>query len=123
MGWIKVCLFVHNKEKQKKKHIKSQPCCNPNEHPMLFQPQSWKIKKLPASIAKTFKVSISGFLDIHRYAVIELLKFMNIPFTDTLQKNNTHLIHPNQLKESVKNGSKFRMALEWKLFVVKLDWL
>jgi len=90
---------------------------------MLFQPQSWKIKKLPASIAKTFKVSISGFLDIHRYAVIELLKFMNIPFTDTLQKNNTHLIHPNQLKESIRNGSKFKMALEWKLFVVKLDWL
>ena len=116
--WIKVCLLISYKEKQKNKKV-IQPCCTPTEYPKLFQPQIYKLHPIPHK----FKVSISGFTNIERVGVIELLKFMNVPFTDTLQKNNTHLIYPNVLKEGVRKGEKFRSALDWGLFVVCLDWV
>ena len=114
---------------------------DPEEYPLLFQPQTWPIRLLhsrsscPAdpitSLSErggrkargaikskpTFLMSVTGFTDSSRYGIISMLNEIGASFTDNLSRKNTHLI----CKEGT--GQKYIKALEWGLHVVSVDWL
>ena len=114
---------------------------DPEEYPLLFQPQTWPIRLLhsrsscPADpitslsgrggrkargVIKsklTFLMSVTGFTDSSRYGIISMLNEIGASFTDNLSRKNTHLI----CKEGT--GQKYIKALEWGLHVVSIDWL
>lgn len=106
--------------------------CNPAMYPLLFQPQTWPYRLLPSSNSATsaadgnpaaveegqrFLISVTGFVDVSRYGIIQLLKSIGATYTDSLRAKNTHLI----CKEAT--GKKFIRALEWKMHIISVDWL
>lgn len=124
--WIKTCIFLNNKSKD---DAFSNKLPSPDKYSMLFRPQPWPLQLIKNQFL-SIKISITGFVDIERIAIIQLFDFLNIPYTDTLQKTNTHLIHPNLIYNKSDNtgntftsGTKFLRALEWGLHVVCIDWL
>lgn len=114
---------------------------NPEEYPLLFQPQTWPIHRLhswssrPADpimsllgkgerkergarkLNLTFLMSVTGFADSSRYGIIAMLNEIGAGFTENLSRKNTHLI----CKEG--SGQKYAKALEWGLHVVSVEWL
>ena len=103
---------------------------DPEDFPLLFQPQTWSIRllKQPSSSSssssslvkvksKKFLISVTGFVDSSRYGITSMLKEIGAEFTDTLSRKNTHLI----CKQA--EGKKYTKALEWGLHVVSIDWL
>ena len=114
---------------------------DPEEYPLLFQPQTWPIRLLhsrsyfpPEPITSLsekggrkargatkskhiFLMSVTGFTDSSRYGIISMLNEIGAGFTDNLSRKNTHLI----CKEG--SGQKYIKALEWGLHVVSVDWL
>jgi len=106
--------------------------CDPAMCPLLFQPQTWPYRLLPPSNSassatdgnpataeegRRFLISVTGFVDMSRYGIIQLLKSIGATYTDSLRAKNTHLI----CKEAT--GKKFIRALEWRMHVISVDWL
>lgn len=91
----------------------------PDKYPLLFQPQSWFMRKLPNSLnkGKGIKVSITGFIGSERTGMQHMLKIIGADYTDNLRVSNTHLI----CKETM--GAKFKKAIEWGIHVISDDWL
>jgi hypothetical protein len=114
---------------------------DPEEYPLLFQPQTWPIRLLNSSSSRppdpnmlssenggrkargamksklAFLMSVTGFADSSRYGIISMLNEIGAGYTDNLSRKNTHLI----CKEG--SGQKYIKALEWGLHVVSVDWL
>ena len=108
---------------------------DPEEYPLLFQPQTWPIRLLhsPADpttaengrrkakgLTKpkfTLLISVTGFVDSSRYGIISMLHEIGTRYTDNLSRKNTHLICKD------RSGPKYVKALEWGLHVVSIDWL
>lgn len=113
--WISAC--VNNDRKY-----------DPTDYPLLFQPQTWPIRRLLKSHTSTkmgsrkeedrFLVSVTGFVDSSRYGIMSMLDEIGADFTDNLTRKNTHLI----CKEGCQ-GLKYTKALEWGLHVVSIEWL
>jgi hypothetical protein len=62
-------------------------------------------------------ISISGFDEIKRAAVLELLEDLNlIPSTDFVRKRHQYLLCHE------RTGKKFEKAQEWNIPVVSLGW-
>ena len=105
--WVMTCAYQNIK-------------CNPEDFPLLFQPQTWPIRLLPPPPSDEdtkFLVSVTGFVDISRYGIIHMLKSVGATYTDTLRAKNTHLI----CKEAT--GPKYTRAIEWGAHVVSVQWL
>jgi len=93
---------------------------DPEEYPLLFQPQTWSIRlwKPPSEKGRAkFLISVTGFVDSSRYGIMSMLKEIGAAFTDNLSRKNTHLI----CKEA--QGAKYTKALEWGLHAVSIEWL
>lgn len=113
--WISAC--VNNDRKY-----------DPTDYPLLFQPQTWPIRRLLKSHTSTkmgsrkeedrFLISVTGFVDSSRYGIMSMLDEIGADFTDNLTRKNTHLI----CKEGCQ-GLKYTKALEWGLHVVSIEWL
>ena len=104
--------------------VKNDRKYDPTEYPLLFQPQTWPIRRLSKSPSSTeigkqdkFLISVSGFVDSSRYGIISMLDEVGADFTDNLTRNNTHLI----CKEG--RGLKYTKAREWGLHIVSIEWL
>ena len=104
--------------------VKNDRKYDPSEYPLLFQPQTWPIRRLskPSSSNKIgrkdrFLISVTGFVDSSRYGIMSMLDEIGADFTDNLTRNNTHLI----CKEG--RGLKYTKALEWGLHIVSIEWL
>ena len=90
--------------------------------PVLFQPQTWPIRRLPESLSTSsksggIKVSVSGFVGSERTGIIHMLRVLGALFTENMRSSNTHLI----CKEA--KGAKYDKAIEWGLHVVSANWL
>lgn len=105
--------------------IKDKIVHDPYGCPLLFKPQTWSIRllhvpkseKKGASTKKTFLISVSGFQDASRYAIISMLNEIGAECTDALSRKNTHLI----CKEA--KGKKYTKGLEWGMHVVSIEWV
>ena len=93
--------------------ITEKRICPPNEYPLLFEPQSWTIQKLP----NTLRVAVTGFVRSERAGIIHVLRSAGVAFTENLTPSNTHLV----CKDST--GAKFEKAMEWGVSTVSADWL
>ncbi|KAL7554868.1 hypothetical protein ACHAWF_018413 [Thalassiosira exigua] len=96
---------------------------DPEECPLLFQPQAWPIRLLATSSGgkgertRRFVVSVTGFVDASRYGIVAMLRSVGAEFTDSLTRKNTHLI----CKEA--KGQKYAKAVEWGVRAVSVEWL
>mmetsp|Transcript_25585 Transcript_25585/g.61520 ORF Transcript_25585/g.61520 Transcript_25585/m.61520 type:complete len:790 (+) Transcript_25585:82-2451(+) len=93
---------------------------DPEDYPLLFQPQTWSIRHLNLYSEhgqRKFLISVTGFIDSSRYGIMSMLKEIGAEFTDNLSRKNTHLI----CKEA--QGQKYTKALEWGLHAVSIEWL
>ncbi|KAL3806017.1 hypothetical protein ACHAXA_000215 [Cyclostephanos tholiformis] len=107
---------------------------DPEEYPLLFQPQTWPIRLINSFADPTkslsenegrnsikpkrsLLISVTGFVDSSRYGIISMLHEIGAGYTDNLSRKNTHLI----CKDG--SGQKYVKALEWGLRVVSIDWL
>lgn len=96
---------------------------SPEKHPLLFQPQSWAMRRLDSDVSTSkkvglrIKVSVTGFVGHERTGIIHLLRAIGAEYTESMRNSNTHLI----CKEN--KGPKYQKALEWGLHVVSVDWL
>ena len=110
--WIETCTIYHNLNKN------DTQITSPSQYPNLFQPQSYyPLYKLPQSLYHKIKVSVTGFQNTERIGIKQLLLSIGAVFTETMGNDNTHLI----CKEA--KGPKYHKAIEWGLFVIKIDWL
>lgn len=94
----------------------------PMGHPLLFQPQTWSIHRLPElkkrkSEEDSMKISVTGFVGSERTGIIQALRVLGVHYTENLRNTNTHLI----CKES--KGPKYEKATKWGLHVVSIEWM
>lgn len=104
--------------------VKNDRKYDPIEYPLLFQPQTWPIRRLSKSSSShtgerndRFLIAVTGFVDSSRYGIMSMLDEIGAQYTDNLTRNNTHLI----CKEG--RGLKYTKALEWGLHIVSIEWL
>jgi len=115
--------------------VKNNYKFNPEEYPILFQPQTWSTRLWkPSTVSSSttspssweegggkhksnFLLSLTGFVDSSRYGIMSVLVEIGAEYTDNLSRKNTHLI----CKEA--RGAKYVKALEWGLHAVSVEWL
>lgn len=114
-----------------------QTCCSEEKVvvvdrcPIALSPQKWPIQSLvdendgvskenkgtKGGVSSMLRISVTGFSGSRRSAMIHLIQAMGATYDDAMRTTTTHLI----CRES--SGQKYEKALQWKLHVVKIDWL
>lgn len=109
---------------------------NPTKFPLLFQPTTWPVLKYDHKNMKhdeekkPMMVSITGFTGAQRYGIIQLLKQIGIPYTDSLHHRNSHLICIDPPPQG-SAGAKFKYAKDYStkqrpstyIHIVTVKWL
>ncbi len=89
---------------------------SPNKLPFIFKPQSWSLRKIHDA---NLKVTGTGFTSIERLGLRHVLSAIGVSYTENMGNKNTHLI----CKDATIRGAKYQKAKEWRLYVVKIEWV
>ena len=101
--WLRACVDANEK-------------INPEECPVMFQPQTWDMQRLCSGECSQFVVSISGFTGAEYHSIVMWLEKMGITYAESLSQKTTHLI-------SHHRTSEFKDTFELGAKCVSLDWL
>lgn len=104
--WIKACL-------------ETRIVVKADKYPLLFQPQSFPLHRLPRSLndGKGLLICVTGFVGLERVGLKQLIMCIGGSYSEKMTVQNTHLI----CKEA--KGPKFLKAHEWNIHVITVDWL
>ncbi|KAI8801806.1 BRCT domain-containing protein [Cladochytrium replicatum] len=100
-AWLEFCNFYG-----KLYEVKESP---------LFSP----IPSIPIPGFKSFVITLTGHSGPHRHYLRAFCLLAGAKFTDTLTKQNTHLIS----SADAMNSQKYRRAVEWRIKIVDEEWL
>jgi len=87
----------------------------PSTTRQLFQPMPWPMMRFDSK--PKVRIAVTGFSGSERTAIVQSLGVMGATYTPNMKPDNTHLICKHA------KGLKYEKALEWKIKVVRLDWL
>ena len=104
-----------------KAQVDTGEMCDPEDHPLLFQPQEWPSVKGPC--LDKMIISVSGFNScIEHQAIILWIEKLGATYAESLSTENTHLIAQNQNSDyntALGMGTVHKVSINWLYDVIQ----